>query len=71
MIADYQWFIALLLADLLASTASAVPQRVFFAPSVTNPAIKQFNNNHYAVVDPAVRNRGRLVPLLPGTGATP
>ena len=46
--------IGLLLAHLMASTASAVQQRVFFAPSATDPGITQFNNNHYAVVDPAV-----------------
>jgi len=61
----------LLLAQVFASTASAVQQRVFFAPSATDPAITQFNDNHYAVVDPAVTNRGRLVLFLPGTGGTP
>lgn len=61
----------LLWIGVCASTALAVQQRVFFAPSTTDPAITQFNNNHYAVVDPAVTNRGRLVLFLPGTGATP
>jgi hypothetical protein len=51
--------------------ARAVQERIFFTPSATDPAITQFNNNHYAVVDPAVTARGRLVLLLPGTGATP
>ena len=63
--------IGLLLAHLMASTASAVQQRVFFAPSATDPGITLFNNNHYAVVDPAVTSRGRLVLFLPGTGAIP
>jgi hypothetical protein len=62
---------SLLLIGVCASTASAVQQRVFFAPSATDPAITQFNNNHYAVVDPAVTSRGRLVLFLPGTGALP
>jgi hypothetical protein len=61
----------LFLNHLFASNASAVQQRVFFAPSATDPAITQFNNNHYAVVDPAVTSRGRLALFLPGTGATP
>ncbi len=56
---------------LLASTASGVPQEAYFKPSVTDPAITQFNDRHYAVVDPAVTGRGRLVLFLPGTGATP
>lgn len=51
--------------------ATATPVRVLFAPSATDPAITQFNNSHYAVVDPAVASRGRLVVMLPGTGATP
>ena len=68
---DYLLLTVLLLVNLFASTASAVQQRVFFAPSATDPAITQFNDNHYAVVDPAVTNRGLLVLFLPGTGATP
>lgn len=56
---------------LVTSTASGVPQEALFRPSVTDPAITQFNDRHYAVVDPAVRSRGRLVLFLPGTGATP
>lgn len=56
---------------LLASTASGAPQEALFRPSVTDPAITQFNERHYAVVDPAVTTRGRLVLFLPGTGATP
>ncbi len=67
----YIVILAFLLPHLFTSTASAVQQRVFFAPSVTDPAITQFNNNHYSVVDPAVSNLGRLVLFLPGTGATP
>ncbi len=63
--------IVLLLVGFFASRAFAVQQRVFFAPSATNPAISQFNSNHYAVVDPALTSRGRLVLFLPGTGATP
>jgi hypothetical protein len=56
---------------LLAGTASGVPQEALFRPSVTDPAITQFNDRHYSVVDPAVTGRGRLVLFLPGTGATP
>jgi hypothetical protein len=56
---------------LLAGTASGVPQEALFRPSVTDPAITQFNDRHYAVVDPAVTGRGRLLLFLPGTGATP
>lgn len=56
---------------LVASTASGVQQEALFRPSVTDPAITQFNDRHYAVVDPAVTGRGRLVLFLPGTGATP
>ena len=56
---------------LLVGTASGVPQEAFFRPSVTDPAITQFNDRHYAVVDPAVPGRARLVLFLPGTGATP
>ena len=55
---------------LLAGTASGVPQEALFRPSVTDPAITQFNDRHYAVVDPAVTGRGRLLLFLPGTGAT-
>jgi hypothetical protein len=62
---------ALVLASLGETTVSAVQQRVLFAPSATDPAIIQFNNNHYAVVDPAMTSRGRLVIFLPGTGAIP
>ncbi len=51
--------------------ASASQERVLFLPSATDPAITQFNNSHYAVVDPANTNQGRLVLFLPGTGATP
>ncbi|MCX6880289.1 MAG: hypothetical protein NTW21_41760 [Verrucomicrobia bacterium] len=51
----------MLLAPIFAGTASAVQQRVLFAPSVTDPAIKQFNHGHYAAVDLAVTNRGHLV----------
>jgi hypothetical protein len=53
------------------SSAWAVPQKVLFSPSSTDPAITQFNSNHYSVVDPAVPSRGNLVLFLPGTGATP
>jgi hypothetical protein len=60
------WFLTI-----LCGSASAAPQAVFFSPSTTEPAILQFNNNHYSVVDPAVESRGRLVLFLPGTGATP
>jgi hypothetical protein len=62
---------SILWAMLLASTASGVQQEALFRPSVTDPAITQFNDRHYAVVDPAVTGRGRLVLFLPGTGATP
>ena len=51
--------------------ARAAQERVVFTSSATDPAITQFNNPHYAVVDPAVTARGRLVLMLPGTGATP
>lgn len=49
----------------------AAQQRVLFTPSATDSAITQFNNSHYAVVDPALTSRGRLVLFLPGTGAMP
>ncbi len=52
-------------------SAWAVPQKVLFSPSSTDPAITQFNSNHYSVVDPGVPSCGRLVLFLPGTGATP
>jgi hypothetical protein len=53
------------------AAVGAAQQRVFFAPSATDPAISQFNNTHYAVVDPAISTRGRLVLFLPGTAAAP
>jgi hypothetical protein len=53
------------------SWAAATQVRVLFTPGATDPAITNFNNNHYAVVDPALTNRGRLVLFLPGTGAVP
>ncbi len=49
----------------------AVQQRVFFKPSDTDPAITQFNSNHYSVVDPEVPGRGVLLLFIPGTGAIP
>jgi hypothetical protein len=52
-------------------SAPAAQERVLFLPSATDPAITQFNNSHYSVVDPANTNQGRLVLFLPGTGATP
>ena len=61
----------LLLAQVFAGSAIAAQMSVFFAPSVADPAITQFNDPNYAVVDPAVTNRGLLVLFLPGTGATP
>jgi hypothetical protein len=51
--------------------ARAAQERVFFTPSATDPGITQFNNPHYAVVDPANTNQGRLLLFLPGTGGTP
>jgi hypothetical protein len=59
------------LSHFCAPRVSAAPQEVLFKPSVTDPAITQFNDRHYAVVDPAVTARGRLVLFLPGTGAIP
>jgi hypothetical protein len=50
---------------------SAVPLEVLFRPSVTDAAITQFNDRHFAVVDPAVASRAKLVLFLPGTGAIP
>ncbi len=61
----------LLLAQVFAGSAIAAQMSVFFAPSAADPAITQFNDPNYAVVDPAVTNRGLLVLFLPGTGATP
>jgi hypothetical protein len=61
----------LLLAQLGAGTAPAAPQEALFRPSATDAAITQFNDRHFAVVDPAVTSRGRLVLFLPGTGANP
>jgi hypothetical protein len=52
-------------------SARAAQQRLFFSPSDTDSAITQFNNNHFAVVDPALPSRGRLLVFLPGTGAVP
>jgi hypothetical protein len=52
-------------------TAAPAQQRLLFAPTATDPAITQFTNNRYAVVDPALPERGRLVVFLPGTGAVP
>ncbi len=52
-------------------SARAAQERVLFLPSATDPAITQFNDRHYSVVDPANTNQGRLVLFLPGTGATP
>lgn len=61
----------LLLAQPCAGTAAAVPLEALFRPSATDAAITQFNDRHFAVVDPAVASRGRLVLFLPGTGANP
>ncbi|MEI8290128.1 MAG: hypothetical protein WCH99_11705 [Verrucomicrobiota bacterium] len=52
-------------------SAPAAQERVLFLPSATDPAITQFNNSHYSVVDPANTNQGRLMLFLPGTSATP
>ena len=49
----------------------AVPQRLFFSPTATDPAITTFTNNHYAVTDPDVPARGKLMVFLPGTGGVP
>jgi pimeloyl-ACP methyl ester carboxylesterase len=58
--------------ELCSATALwSAQQRVFFSPGLTDTNIAAFTNNHYAVVDPAVTARGRLVLFLPGTGATP
>lgn len=60
-----------ILIGLDAATATAAPQEALFRPSVTDAAITQFNDRHFAVVDPAVTSRAKLVLFLPGTGATP
>lgn len=62
---------SLLLAHLCVGSVSAAPQEVLFRPSITDAAITQFNDRHFAVVDPAVASRARLVLFLPGTGAPP
>lgn len=61
----------LLLTHLCGDIVSAAPQEILFRPSVTDPAITQFNDRHFAVVDPVVASRARLVLFLPGTGANP
>jgi hypothetical protein len=63
--------LVVLLLVALSARLPAAQQRVFFAPSATDPAITAFNNNHYAVVDPAVSAKGRIVVFLPGTGGVP
>lgn len=68
---DGQLFRALLLAHIFPCIAAAAQQAVLFTPSATDPAITQFNDQHYSVVDPAVASQGRLVLFLPGTGAKP
>jgi len=55
----------------IACSASALPEEVFFRPSVTDPTITESNQRHYAVVDSAVASRDRLVLFLPGTRGTP
>ena len=64
------WF-SIWIGLLACGSAWAVPQPASFSPSSTDPAITEFNNNHYSVVDPAIAGRGRLLLFLPGTGATP
>lgn len=49
----------------------AAPDIVVFRPNVTDSAIINFNDRHYAAVDPAVTQQGLLVVFLPGTGAVP
>ena len=49
--------IGLLLAHLMASTASAVQQRVFFAPSATDPGIVRQADRGHQSVRPATMTR--------------
>lgn len=66
------FFTAILLVALWAvSPGNAAPVSHYFFPNATDPAIDEYNNRHYAVSDPAVVPKGRLVVFLPGTGAVP
>jgi hypothetical protein len=64
-------FLAFLLLVWAAAAAPGAQERVFFAPSATDPEITQFDNSHYAVVDPDVPARELLVVFLPGSGGVP
>jgi len=63
----------LLLGIFLFSLAGAGYGQVVHSvrPSQTDPAITQFDNAHFAYVDPTVPARNKLLVFFPGTGATP